>query len=424
MNKKLEYLYIVDNLKKYLDIIEKLKIKYIPIISNYLINVDELNDCIFLIGYKKPVTGLGGYLKVDGILKKPDNPNLYSELINKFGLVEIAGLYFLKFTELVNFNDIYNKKITLKDINTNIGKYSFPEIKFPKGVNNFQISQLFVSKIIKIIDDIFKEFIITDEKSEQVKEVKQPKEIKQVKQVKQVKDLKQNDKIFKSIKNISTDNSSSKSNNSDSSIVIITKQRTNKKVKSDTISDTESNEESGSNDESESGSDEESGSGEESGSNEESDDLDEEEYFRKQKEKEEKKAYTFKLDSVDPSKVVIMEIPILWIPCHNLKENILKEKLSKKILSSHYSKCDLCEVINNNRNELDLSNILITYKNDNDDEEMDSIIKYYKFCKRYVFLKSDLDDYNYNLEKTNLLYYRNKFEKVYNECIFIVKLKD
>ena len=41
-----------------------------------------------------------------------------------------------------------------------------------------------------------------------------------------------------------------------------------------------------------------------------------------------------------------------------------------------------------------------------------------------MVLKSKTDEYGYDLTKINALYYENKFEKVYNECIFMIKIRE
>ena len=373
-----EYLYLLIEQKSFNNIIKtnKKNLCYIPIIKNESMGLDSFIGTKFIVGHKKPTPGFQGYLKINGILTKQDNLELYNNLVNEYMLAELNELCFLKYENLVNFSDIYTKKIFLKDINLVIGKYEFNEIKFTRSNHNFDISQMFVSKIIKIIHDIFHEFIIEKEEKET---------------------------------NSSISSKSSKSN--------ITK--SNKITNSDTT-ETNNLSDQDSDLDSESGSGSGSGSG--SDTDENSSEYDEEKYFKKEAYKKALGVYTFKLDKEDVSKVVIMGIPILWVPCEKLKSNIKNDKIVKNNLHSHYTTCDMCEIVNNNKNEIELDKILFTYKTNENEEEMDELIKYYKFAKNYVMTKKEFKN-NYDSNKLNLLYYKNSDEPIYDECIFIIKTK-
>ncbi len=419
---KTEYLYVIND-QKYINKIVKIKEKYnyVPLILNETTcgDPDQIIGSSLLIGCRKPILSLQGYLKIIGCLKKSSDSELFNNLVIDFMLVEIPGLYFLKFQEFINFNDIYSKKILLKELNQEISKYDFSEIKFPKNNYNFAISQFFVSKFVKIIDNIYKDFIITEDNissksNKSTKSTNSSKSSKSSKLSNSDSDSDLNSKSKKSNKNIKKKSSDeSDSDNSDES------------NSSDSNSSDESNSDNSNESDSDSNNSDESDSNNSDDSDiEDSEEMDEEEYFRRQAEKEAKKAYTFKLDKEDVSKVVVMEIPVLWVPCEALKDNIRKGKVSKKIFSNHYFKCEICETVNNNRNDINITDILLTYKDDDNDEEMDELIKYYKFTKKYVVLKSKTNGYGYDLTKINALYYENPFEKVYNECIFMIKLRE
>ena len=281
---KNEYLYLLIEQKSFNNIIKtnKKNLCYIPIIKNESMELDSFVGTKFIVGHKKPTPGFQGYLKINGILTKQDNSELYNNLVSEYMLAELNELCFLKYENLINFSDTYTKKIFLKDINLVINKYEFNEIKFTRSNHNFDISQMFVSKIIKIIDGIFQEFIIKEEET-----------------------------------NSSKSSGSNKKTNSDNP-------DTPDNPDTNNLSDQDSNSNSGSD------------SGSESDSNTDSSEYDEEKYFKKEAYKKALGIYTFKLDKEDISKVIIMEIPILWVPCEKLKSNIKNDKIVKKNLHLHY----------------------------------------------------------------------------------------
>jgi len=186
--------------------------------------------------------------------------------------------------------------------------------------------------------------------------------------------------------------------------------------KNNLVSESEDSGDSGSGDSGDSG---DSGSGD----SDDSEDSDENPDFTSSPEDEEYKNIGFKLDYEKPENVIVMKIPILWIPCSNLKSIIKKEKITKNILQNHYRKCELCEINNNNNNDIEFVNIIFSFKDDESEKEMNEIIKYYKFLRNYVILRSEFSDNKYEVEKLNIIYYENYDEHIYNECLFILQTK-
>jgi hypothetical protein len=58
----------------------------------------------------------------------------------------------------------------------------------------------------------------------------------------------------------------------------------------------------------------------------------------------------------------MFEIPILWIPCLTLKESI-NVKIKKRMLQTHYTGCEICEIINNNRTEIIIDDNIVNFLN-------------------------------------------------------------
>lgn len=349
-----EYVYVLNDYKfirRILNIFDTYK--YIPLIINDIKNdINNLKDAKLLLTYKKPCSGIFGLLIIENMLSRDDDIDLFKKIVNEYMLADIPDLYFLKVKDFINLERLYyNKKILIKDLNKNMDKYNFSEIKLLK-LEIFEIEELFVTKILQIIDQEYVNYINDKDYYEKYFS----------------KYLDENNFID------SNDNLSNTSYISAGSKLIKTEEESD--IESTNTSETEEYEDN-----------------------------------------------NFKLDKEEISKIVKMEIPILWIPCLTLKTKIKKESISKSILNNHYRNCDLCEVINNNRNEIELEKILFSYKDDENSEELNEIIKYYKFTKNYIILKKDIKNNNIDLEKLNLFYYDNKNEEVYNECIFILQSK-
>lgn len=132
----------------------------------------------------------------------------------------------------------------------------------------------------------------------------------------------------------------------------------------------------------------------------------------------------FVADELNEKDIVKLIIPILWVPCKEL-ELVLKDnqKISKNAFSKHYVNCSCCEFNNNNKKDIinKNENIKIFTKTHEDKDEINEIIKYYKLCKNYVMSKKIIKKENYLITDTLLFYYNNSEEKIYNNCIFILK---
>jgi hypothetical protein len=352
-----EYIYILNDckfIKRMLNIFDTYK--YIPLIINDIEkDINNLKDAKLLLAYKKPYSGIFGLLIIENILSRKDDIDIFKKIVIEYMLADIPDLYFLKVKDFINLERLYyNKKILIKDLNRNINKYNFSEIKLLK-LEIFEVEHIFVTKILQIIDQEYVNFI---------------------------NDKDYYDKCF--IKYLDENNILESTDNLSNSSYI---SAGSKLIKTEEESDIEDSESTNSS------------------------------------ETEEYEDNNFKLDKEEISNIVQMKIPILWIPCTILKTKIKKESITKSVLNNHYRNCDLCEVINNNRNEIDLEKILFSYKDDENSDELNEIIKYYKFTKNYIILKKNVKKYKIDLEKLNLFYYDNKNEEIYNECIFILQSK-
>ena len=106
----------------------------------------------FIIGYKRPSPGFQGYIKINGILTKQTNPELFSSLINEFMLAELNELCFLKYENLISFDIIYID--SFGNAYTNLTK-SFFENSVGKRQFNLCLSRVeSVDKIHKSYTDV------------------------------------------------------------------------------------------------------------------------------------------------------------------------------------------------------------------------------------------------------------------------------
>lgn len=148
-----------------------------------------------------------------------------------------------------------------------------------------------------------------------------------------------------------------------------------------------------------------------------------------------------KLENDKDMDIMIMKIPILWIPCNKLKKNIDSSKINRKMFISHYTKCELCEINNNNRINIDLNNNLLfkecCIKPETVsvipaipaipvipiisviDDEIEEIIDKYQKTLTYKISKNKYNEYEYDENKINLIYNKDINEK-YKGCIFIL----
>jgi hypothetical protein len=130
----------------------------------------------------------------------------------------------------------------------------------------------------------------------------------------------------------------------------------------------------------------------------------------------------FELDSESSKNLMELQIPILWIPCDDLQAKIKNSKMTKKFFKIHYETCSKCEIINNNKKDtVSSENVSIFRKDKNDEEEMNDIIKHYKFSRNYRIRNERYKNQNYDKDVSIIFYYENPEEKVYNKCVFLLK---
>lgn len=159
----------------------------------------------------------------------------------------------------------------------------------------------------------------------------------------------------------------------------------------------------------------------------EKDDYDEEEDLRllkgEEPEEVEVEEVNFKFDNKENSNDVKMGIPILWIPCEEFGNILSNGKgVTKTLFNTHYDNCSECEIVNNNKKDIINKNskTKILMKDEEDEEEMSEIIRYYKFCKKYIIPNKEFKKYEADKNTNVILHYSNQEEKTYNNCIFIL----
>ena len=112
-----------------------------------------------------------------------------------------------------------------------------------------------------------------------------------------------------------------------------------------------------------------------------------------------------------------MKIPILYIPCDELKNVMNTLKISKNTIKNHRKLCEKCEIINNNNKELSLNNPATYCKMSNVDE----IISSYQNVKKYKITETTFKENKFDITKNNFVFYNNDYdEHYYNNCIFIL----
>ena len=110
-------------------------------------------------------------------------------------------------------------------------------------------------------------------------------------------------------------------------------------------------------------------------------------------------------------------IPILWIICDELKENI--HNITRKLLVHHYTKCKVCEINNNNDHGCVDFNQNIKFNYSSDETEIDIILKHYQRARPYIESVETCCKYEYDDEKIVMIYYTS-YEQLYDGCIFIL----
>jgi hypothetical protein len=130
-------------------------------------------------------------------------------------------------------------------------------------------------------------------------------------------------------------------------------------------------------------------------------------------------------NEITDNEIIELSIPILWIPCSGLIKIFNESRLFKKILETHYKKCEKCEINNNNRFDLDFSKKIVvkeierTLKSSSENEEIDAIIKCYQFSNKLIDTQDKFDLYEYDETKINIIYYKD-IDNIYNKCLFIL----
>ena len=120
------------------------------------------------------------------------------------------------------------------------------------------------------------------------------------------------------------------------------------------------------------------------------------------------------------SEKITFQIPILWIPCTNLKQKLDKCKVSFKLFKNHYKKCINCEIVNNNKLDLEFD-IKILFKHTNNNDEIKNIINSYNSLTNFNKTELECIDYEYDTTKINIIYCRDKNHSIlYSNCLFIL----
>lgn len=125
------------------------------------------------------------------------------------------------------------------------------------------------------------------------------------------------------------------------------------------------------------------------------------------------------IDENENKNSIIMDIPILWIPCHTLLSKIENNEISKKIIIEHYSKCISCEIIDNNKLSLEF-NKKINFQIIENSSLIDNIIDSYQNTNKYIEDESIFNKIDLLQDNINIIYYKYDNE-LYNNCLFIVK---
>jgi hypothetical protein len=120
--------------------------------------------------------------------------------------------------------------------------------------------------------------------------------------------------------------------------------------------------------------------------------------------------------------LISMDIPILWNPCDYVVEKMNDYELTKAKIKEHYSKCEKCEVVDNNRQNLifDKKSINLSIVTDEEGKiVIDKILEFYMFSKKYIDKKEILEEENIDENKINMIYYKNEGE-IYNNSFFLI----
>lgn len=124
----------------------------------------------------------------------------------------------------------------------------------------------------------------------------------------------------------------------------------------------------------------------------------------------------------DNTEMTQMDIPILWIPCNKILEKMENLKIKKNDIIYHYKECETCEIVDNNRKLLEITNKKINFhikENEEDKEFIDKIIDFYQIAKKYIEKKELFENFGLEEDKINIIFYKNIGE-IYDESFFII----
>jgi hypothetical protein len=117
---------------------------------------------------------------------------------------------------------------------------------------------------------------------------------------------------------------------------------------------------------------------------------------------------------------VKMDIPILWAPCQELINTFSNKSIKKPIILSHYTKCEKCEITDNNKFPLEFDKKINLQIFNKSDQMTNLIYNYYQFAKKYSETEANMIELDFDENKINIIYYENP-DDLYNKCIFVVK---
>ena len=137
---------------------------------------------------------------------------------------------------------------------------------------------------------------------------------------------------------------------------------------------------------------------------------DEEEKQEEQEEQEE--------EEEENVEMIMMDIPILWNPCDEIIDKIENNSIKREHIKTHYSNCNDCEIVDNNRISPDFKK-RITFNIIEKKEIVDKIIDTYHFTKKYIEKKNIFTECNMIDNNINILYYKNN-DELYNKSIFLI----
>jgi hypothetical protein len=124
----------------------------------------------------------------------------------------------------------------------------------------------------------------------------------------------------------------------------------------------------------------------------------------------------------EDEEILKFKIPVLWIPCKKVINRIDKTKIDKKTIIEHYTKCVVCEIIDNNREtiRIDDKKINLQIKEEISEKDiMDLIIDNYQNTRNLIEKAKTLNEFGLDENKINIIY--NCFtDDIYKNTLFII----